>query len=82
MTLTLTPDAEERLRRVADQNGLAPKKALTALLDRALADAEAETEATLAELRASEEDFAAGRWICLEELTTRLQAKAESRRGQ
>ena len=27
MTLTLTPDAEEHLRRVADQNGLAPEKA-------------------------------------------------------
>ena len=34
-------------RRVADQNGLAPEKALTALLNRALADAEAETKSLL-----------------------------------
>ena len=44
-------------------------------------DAEAETESTSADLCAREEDFAVGRWISLEELTARLQSKAESRVG-
>ncbi len=41
-------------------------------------DTEAERQATLADLQASVEDFATGRWVSLEELTARLQAKAES----
>jgi len=75
MTLTLTPDTENRLLTVAAGQGLAPEKALDSLLSQALAYAEAEMQETLAGLRASAEDFAAGRWITPEELDATLRAR-------
>ncbi len=71
MTLNLTPDAEARVRSVAEMRGQDPEDALIALLDQALAAAEAEEE-LVAELRASVEDHAAGRSMTLEELRVRL----------
>ena len=71
MTLNLTPDAEARVRSVAEMRGQDPEDALIALLDQALAEAEAEEE-LVAELRASVEDHAAGRSMTLEELRVRL----------
>ena len=55
MTLTLNPATEARLRSVAHQRGLAPEATLDAVL------AEAEDREMQAELRASVEDYAAGR---------------------
>jgi len=71
MTLTLAPEIEARIRSVAEMRGQDPEDALIVLLNRALADAEAEDE-LVAELRASVEDHAAGRSMTLEELRVRL----------
>lgn len=75
MTLTLTPDTEMRLRTIAAGRGLAPEQALEALVTQALTEAEAELQDTLADLRASAADFAAGRWISADELDARLRAR-------
>ena len=75
MTLTLTPDTEIRLRTVAAGRGQAPEQALEVLLAQALADAETELQDTLAGLRASAADFAAGHWTTPEALDAVLQAR-------
>ncbi len=74
MTLTLTPDAETRLRSFAEERGLAPEEAHEALLVRALEEAEAEWQDTLAGLDQSVEDYNAGRWITAEEMSRQLKA--------
>jgi len=71
MTFNLASETEARIRSVAETRGQDPEDALIALLNRALADAEAEDE-LVAELRASVEDHAAGRSMTLEELRARL----------
>ncbi len=73
--LTLAPDMEIRLRNVAAGHGLAPEKALETLLSPALAEAEAEIQETMAGLRQSAADFAAGRWTTPEELDSVLRAR-------
>ena len=78
MTLTLTLDAEARIRSVAELRGQDPEDALIALLDQALAEAEAEAE-LMAELRESVEDHAAGRSMTLEELRSSLLARRQER---
>ena len=78
MTLTLTPDTETRLRTVAAGPGQPPEQAPEVLLAQALADAETELQDTLAGLRASAADFAAGHWTTPEALDAVLQAR---RRG-
>jgi len=75
--LTLTPDTEMRLRTVAAGRGLAPEQALEALLGHALSEAEAELQETLAGLRASAADFAAGRWTTPEGLDAILRARRQ-----
>ena len=76
MTLTLTPDAEARVRSVAEMRGQDPEDALTALLNQALAEAEAEDE-LVAELRASVEDHAAGRSMTIEEYRAKMIARRQ-----
>lgn len=85
MTLTLTPDTESRGRSVAETRGLDPEDALIVLLNQALAEAESdsativmseeEAQQVLAALRKSEEDFAAGRWISLEDYEAQIRAE-------
>jgi hypothetical protein len=89
MTLNLTPDAEARVRSVAEMRGQDPEDALIALLNQALADAEAdlappvmsdtETQQVLAALQASVEDYAAGRWISLEDYEAEVGAERAGR---
>jgi predicted transcriptional regulator len=82
MTLTLTPDTETRLRTFAEEQGLNLTELHDALLTRALEEAEAELQGTLAGLDRSVADFAAGRWITSEELDRRLEAKIAAARAQ
>lgn len=77
MTMTLPPDAEERLRAVAGLRGQAPEEVLNTLLDQALTDAEA--EAIRAELQASVDDFAAGRSMTLNEVRASLRTRRQLR---
>ncbi len=88
MTLTLPPATEARLRAAAAQRGLAPEETIDALL----AEAEAipdqviltpsEQEQVLAALRASVEDYAAGRWISLEDYEAEIQAEKQAHSAQ
>ena len=78
MTLNLTPDAEARVRSVAEGRGLDPEETLITLLDQALTVAEAETE-MLAALRASEEDHDAGRGMTIEEYRVKALARRQER---
>jgi len=73
--MTLAPETETRLRTVAGEHGLAPQQALEVLLDRALADAEAERQETVAGLRQSAKEFAEGKWLIPEELDAELRAR-------
>ena len=75
--LTLAPETELRLRNVAAGRGLAPELALDTLLGQALSEAESELQETLAGLRASAADFAAGRWTTPEELDAALRARRQ-----
>ena len=89
MTLILTPDIEARIRSVAEKSGQDPENALIVLLDRALTDAEAdlaplvmgeeEKQQVVAALQRSEEDYAAGRWISLEDYEARIAEKRKKR---
>ena len=78
MTIHLTADTEARVRSVAEERGQDPEEALIALLDRALAEAEAVSKRTLAALRDSVKDFAAGRWISLEDYEGEVEAKSKA----
>ena len=75
MTLTLAPEIETRLRTVAEGNGLAPEQALEVLLGRALTEAEAERQETMAGLRQSAQEFAEGKWLTPEELDAELRTQ-------
>ena len=89
MTLNLTPDAEARVRSVAEMRGQDPEDALIALLDQALAEAEAdlaqivmtekESQNVLAALRRSEEDYVAGKWVSLEDYEAQLKERRQAR---
>ena len=63
MTLTLTPDTEARLRSVVAQRGLPPERTIDVLL----AEADADFHEAIAGIQRGMEDFAAGRWISLED---------------
>jgi predicted transcriptional regulator len=65
--MTLAPELEARVRAVADRSGLPPEAALSRLLEAALTDEEQQFQETVAALRASMHDFAAGRSVSLEE---------------
>ncbi len=78
MTFNLTPDAEARVRSVAEVLGSDPEEILIALLNQALTQAEAEAE-MLAGLRASEEDHDAGRSMTIEEYRARALARRQER---
>ena len=67
MTLTLTPDTEALLNSVAAQRGLPPEKTIEALLAEAQAAAESEYREAVAGIECGMDDFAAGRWISLED---------------
>lgn len=83
MTVTLPPDIETRLRTFAEEQGLVPEQVHEALLSRALEEAEAELQDTLAGLDQSVEDYNAGRWITAEEMSRQLKAHvAEIRAAQ
>ncbi len=85
MTLTLTPDTEARLLALAAERGLAPEETINVLLT------QAETNPTRSEFTASEErqiltalqtsveDYAAGRWISLEDYEAQVQAERMTR---
>ena len=75
MTLTIAADTETRLRTVAEGHGMAPEQALEVLLRRALTEAEAEMQETIAGLRQSAQEFAAGRWLTPDELDAGLRAR-------
>lgn len=87
MTLTLTPDAAERLRSVAAQRGLTPEEAIDMLLAEAETSPDqvsltaSEQEQVLAALRASVEDYAAERWVSLEDYDAQIQAEKQARFG-
>ena len=78
MTLNLSPDAEARVRSVAEGRGSDPEETLIALLNQALAMAEVEAE-MLAGLRASEEDHDAGRSMTIEEYRAEALARRQRR---
>lgn len=89
MTLTLTPDTEARVRSVAETRGQDPEEALIALLNQALAEAdfaaivmtEEEIQQVPAALQRSEEDFAAGRWVSLEDYEAQTKERRRARRA-
>ena len=63
MTLTLTSDTEAMLLLVAAQRGLSPGEALNVLL----AEAATDFEEAVAGIQRGMNDFAAGRWVSLED---------------
>lgn len=69
MTITLTHGTEAMLLAVAAQRGLAPDEALNVLL----AEAATDFEEAVAGIQRGMDDFAAGRWISLEEFTAKAQ---------
>ena len=69
MTLTLTPDAEARLRSVAAQRGLPPEKTIDVLL----AEADLDFQEAVVGIQRGMDDFAAGRWISLEDYEAQIQ---------
>ena len=81
MTVTLTPDIETRLRTFAEGQGLVPEQVHASLLARALEEAEAELQETLAGLDQSVEDYNAGRWITAEEMSRQLKAHVAAARA-
>ena len=78
MTLSLTPGAEARVRSIAKVLGSDPEGTLTALLNQAMTQAEAEAE-MFAALRASEENHDAGRSMTIEEYRVRALARRHER---
>lgn len=76
MTLNLSPDAEARVKSVAEGRGSDPEETLIALLDQALTMAEAEM---LAGLRASVGDHDAGRSMTIEEYRAKALARRQER---
>ena len=82
MTPTLTPDTEMRLVAFAEQQGLPLEQVYESLLTRALEEAEAEWQDTLAGLDQSMADVAAGRWLTSEEFDRRLEARAAAARAR
>ena len=76
MTLNLSPDAETRVKSVAEGRGSDPEETLIALLDQALTMAEAEM---LAGLRASVGDHDAGRSMTIEEYRAKALARRQER---
>jgi len=85
MTLTLSPDMENRLRSLAAQRGLPPEETFRALLTEAEAAAflnETQAQEILAQFKASREDYAAGRWISIEDYEAQVQAKRAERASQ
>ena len=89
MTLTITSDIEARIRSVAELSGQDPEETLIALINQALANAEAdfaplvmdeeEKRQVVAALQRSEEDYAAGRWISLEDYEAKIAEKRKNR---
>lgn len=75
MTLTLTPDTEARLRSVAAQRGLPPEQTIDVLL----AEADTDFQQAVAGIQRSMDDFAAGRWISLEDYEAQLPARRQAR---
>lgn len=76
MTLNLSPDAEARVKSVAEGRGSDPEETLISLLDQALTMAEAEM---LAGLRASVGDHDAGRSMTIEEYRAKALARRQER---
>ncbi len=74
MTLTLTPDTEARLRSVAAQRGLPPEKTIDVLL----AEADTDFHEAIAGIQRGMDDFAAGRWISLEDYEAQIQAERQA----
>jgi predicted transcriptional regulator len=68
MTLTLTHDTEIALRALAARHGQDPETVLKTLVTRAAAEEEQERQDTANGIRAGMEDFAAGRWVSLEDM--------------
>ena len=79
MTLTLTPDTEALLNTVAAQRGLPLEKTLEMVLAEAQAAAETEYREAVAGIQRGMDDFAAGRWISLEDYEARIQVEQAAR---
>ena len=75
MTLTLTPDTEAMLLTVAAQRGLAPESTLDVIL----AEVATDFEEAVAGIQRGMDDFAAGRWISLEDYEATAEARRQAR---
>ena len=71
MTLTLTPDTEARLHALAAQRGLAPEETIARLITEANAD----FNEAIAGIQRGMDDFAAGRWISMEDYDAQIEAE-------
>lgn len=78
MSLMLAPHTEARLRAVAKQRGLPPAEAL----DTVLAEAQTDFDEAVAGIRVGRQDFAAGRWVSLEDYEAQVMAKRQARDAQ
>ena len=87
MKLTLAPQMEARVRKVAHMLGRDTDATMLDLLDQALCQyeyaryalSEEETKEVLAALQESAADFAAGRSILLEEFEERIRERRQAR---
>ncbi len=82
MTFTLSPETEAQLTAVAALRGLPLEETLAELVAQARAASERERQLAIEGVRRSEEDFAAGRWVSLDELDARLDALLEAKRRE
>jgi len=71
MILTLTPDTEARLHAVAAQRGLAPEETVARLIT----EADTDFNEAVAGIRRGMDDFAAGRWISMEDYDAQIEAE-------
>lgn len=79
MTLTLTPDTEALLNSIAAQRGLPLEKTLKIVLAEAQAAAETDYREAAAGIQRGMDDFAAGRWVSLEDYEAQIQAEQTAR---
>jgi len=75
MTLTLTQNAEESLLAVAAQRHLPPEEALEIVLS----EAKAQFNEAVIGIQAGMADFDAGRWLSLEDVDARFEARRQAR---
>lgn len=72
MVITLTPHSEALLRSVAAQRGLPPEEAI----DLVLSEASQEFQEATAGIQRGMDDYAAGRWISLEDYEAQIRKES------